>query len=363
MAARIPTAQAFVTQETVSNAHLLLRLTTIESVDANVIKDAIQELGTIFERYNEWRDRLSLNLHVEGGKIFEDITVICTAGQTIPIHVIQDFANRHFSKLNILLVNDLDRAPLKDPMLDGEWVWEKEVLDTAKALSPISPFTGQPFAEIPHQFAKSLIEFIKSFTFVPLPPPPALQIVPAAPNGALALHQNGSFAAHLDVSLMQMPQDLPPQLIMMMRNYQTAFFQQQALLRINERTSLELAERGRQVEQRAEQLIPMIRERIREGVEQAQRHAAAFEQSINNKVESYNQIRQQENQVVQSRLDVTEQRVQILDNKCDRLEQKVVVQEKCIAQKEAEVASLRGQLASALNRVNDSGGDGGCTLL
>lgn len=364
MDVRIPSYPSSVTQQTLSDSNLLLRLVSIESVDANVIKDAIIELGEIFVRYNEWEDKLSTNLHLEGAKIFQDLKDICTAGNRIQIQVIRDFANKHFTQLNNILKNDQDKAPLRKPFLDGNWIWEEDLLNVAKALSPISPYTNQPFAERSHDFAKAIIRWIHSFSFIPAPSANR-SIVPTTNNNAIIANQNNMPSICLDPSLMQIPENMPPQLVEMMRQYQLAAFQQLALLRQNERQSWEIAERSRELQQRTEQLIPMVRERIREGIEQAQQYAAELEQSLRNQVESYDQIRQQENQVLQSRLDVSTQRVQIVEGQNRQLGQRVSEVEASNARKDAEIAGLRSQVANAINAANNSGGGGGggCTIL
>ena len=307
MTARIGPSRTTVTERTVNNASLILRLTSIPAIDANVIRDAIVELGEIFVRYNNWRDTLSLNLHLDGFHIFEDLESICTTQQTIQASTIHAFASRHFIPLKRHLINDLNHAPLQRAILDGDWVWEEDILNAAKALHPNSPFTRQPFAERPHDFANAVIRWLSTFNL--------------APNQNDV--ETDAAPIYLDAASLQIDESLSPQLADTMRRYQIATLEQRASLRINQRMSQANEERRRQLDQREAQLIPMMLDRIQAAVAHAQQHATVMKQSLRRQVNNYNQIRTQENQALQSRLDFSHQQVQSLNATRHHLEDRV----------------------------------------
>ncbi len=62
-----------------------------------------------------------------------------------------------------ILINPLDRAPLKEPMLGSDgWVWEKWILDDYQTFSKTSPFDGKALSAKVHQFAQEMLAWMES---------------------------------------------------------------------------------------------------------------------------------------------------------------------------------------------------------
>lgn len=117
---------------------------------------AIERLQAIFEKYRHWDDRLSLRIFEWGAKVsqinFEDLS------QSEKM----DKVERKLEKLaNKILVDSLAQLPLKDPVIDGGWVWDKSILEDYKKYFDRSLFTNEPINAVPHDFAKEIIEWLQ----------------------------------------------------------------------------------------------------------------------------------------------------------------------------------------------------------
>ena len=208
-------------------------------------------------------------------------------------------------------------------MLDGDWVWEEDILNAAKALHPNSPFTRQPFAERPHDFANAVIRWLATFNLAP-------NQNDVEPDAA---------PIYLDAASLQIDESLSPQLADTMRRYQIATLEQRASLRINQRTSQANEERRRQLDQREAQLIPVMLERIQAAVAHAKQHATVMEQSLRRQVNNYNQT---QNDALQTNNQAIAQILQVLEKNQDTIQALI----KEIARLNEANITLQNQLAT-----------------
>ncbi len=123
-------------------------------------QEARDELIEILDRYETWNDPFSQRLFRWGVEI-------------LPAHLPDDYvpneeevaygAQKIEELRKQILISPLDRAPLREPVLEREWLWERWQLEDFQTLYHLSPFDGMPFEEIRrHRFAEELLYWLQS---------------------------------------------------------------------------------------------------------------------------------------------------------------------------------------------------------
>jgi hypothetical protein len=119
----------------------------------------LARLGTILETFQLWDDHLSTDILQWGKAVLE------TVSRDTDSFSFQE-VKCHIQILNTkILVDSLFQEPLKDPVLDGPWTWEKSRLDQYRNAtnSCNSPFTGAPFPiKEEHSFVKAILAWKNS---------------------------------------------------------------------------------------------------------------------------------------------------------------------------------------------------------
>lgn len=118
----------------------------------------IENLGDLLLKYENWNDSLSEKLLKWGNKTFLEVKD--------PNFVInEDTKQRALNRINKLthqiLINPLGGSPLRAPVLERTWIWEKSDLEDYAALRSQSPFDEQQLeAARPHDFALDMLKWI-----------------------------------------------------------------------------------------------------------------------------------------------------------------------------------------------------------
>lgn len=239
--------------ENISKAIVLLKTynkeaslsSSVDQAAISAIQDAILNVGSIFIQYRNWNDPFSLKVHGLGVRVFTDLENFLNNHDSTKS--ISEFAQKKFTELLDLLRNSLDKAPLEDPMLDGEWMWEKKTLMHYQTLSSLSPFTGKSFAAISHEFAKDIIAWKKKLVVKGNNSDHAQSIkIPIA---------NPFFFINNSLTI---PEETEETQLALLKKIQLAYFQQIASFRKNEKLSLELTERAKILKEQTEKLVPTI---------------------------------------------------------------------------------------------------------
>ncbi|MDF2577650.1 MAG: hypothetical protein K0S74_1134 [Chlamydiales bacterium] len=131
-------------------------------------QSVMERLQDIIIGFQNWNDRLSLKLIKWSFKVSN-----ITLGQRVRPEQLELIKKQIEKLVSKILVDPLgfsaDRSPnamLKEPMLDREWVWEKAVLDDylEKTGVDLSPFDNQKIDPKPHEFAKAMLMWLRTFT-------------------------------------------------------------------------------------------------------------------------------------------------------------------------------------------------------
>lgn len=129
------------------------------------IKDAceqvLDELTAILVDYESWDDPLSKRIFKWGAEVLQfDLT-----DKREFTEVFRSNVEKRINHLvREILVNPLDKAPLKKPLLvDAEWVWEEWMYKDYVQFSAISPFNGNPMKDVvSHVFAEKMIQWAEA---------------------------------------------------------------------------------------------------------------------------------------------------------------------------------------------------------
>jgi len=154
-----------VTASAASSAHVHQTTTLILKLKPSLkesLVDSINTLAQILDTYESWEDHLSLRLYEWGARVIEvapkfnkDTDANLKLKVDEYIHVL----------MREILLNPLNGLPLKDPILDREWVWEKSMLDEYKTLSLLSPYDAKPINATVHLFAKAMLGWVQSLPY------------------------------------------------------------------------------------------------------------------------------------------------------------------------------------------------------
>jgi hypothetical protein len=138
---------------------------SISKIDYNIFYD---QLADIIEKNGEWKDTLSRQLLKWG---FEVLSL--EFPENIEFEMQTEANKRINDLLHKILINPLDQTTLEDPILEGDWVWEKWMLDDYQesflqfSSKVISPFYGKEIEKIiPHTFAKEMLVWARSISLL-----------------------------------------------------------------------------------------------------------------------------------------------------------------------------------------------------
>ncbi len=133
---------------------------------------AYQELKNILATHLQWKDSTSLRLHKWGDKTVRLHTPIPSQDTQAFFNVIK---NRLEKILGDILLSPIGGAPLAEPVIERDWIWEKETLDEFIALfkrafpsqDPLSPLDNKKLETMrPHAFAKAIVTWINALPII-----------------------------------------------------------------------------------------------------------------------------------------------------------------------------------------------------
>jgi hypothetical protein len=112
----------------------------------------------IFEKFEEQTDPLSINIRHWGANLFE--TAANTANSEKIMQIVQECLGILVYEI---LVDPINQAPLKDPILERSWVWERQMHSEYRKHFSVSPLDEIAMLENPppHFFAKEMLAWVK----------------------------------------------------------------------------------------------------------------------------------------------------------------------------------------------------------
>ncbi len=123
-------------------------------------QQARDQLIDILDRYESWHDPFSERLFRWGVEILPSNL---PEGHIPSEEEIAYGAQKVDELTREILISPLDRAPLREPVLERQWLWERWQLEDFQTLFLLSPFDGMPFEEIQrHRFAEELLYWLQS---------------------------------------------------------------------------------------------------------------------------------------------------------------------------------------------------------
>lgn len=126
-------------------------------IQENSYEELFDNLTEILLNNEHANDPLSLKLFEWGANVCEiDIN---SEEDTIAF---KEIARKKVHALQRILTNPMTNTPLISPVLDGDWIWEKSMLEDYLTLSSISPYTEQSIDMRVHSFALQMIKWLGS---------------------------------------------------------------------------------------------------------------------------------------------------------------------------------------------------------
>lgn len=120
---------------------------------------ALGQLGQILDAHSTWRDPLSQRLFRWGAAV---AAIDLSSPGALLVARARAFAL--LRELSAILVNPFDDSPLRDPVLDGDRVWEGWMLRDYCRIAPgaPSPYSGRPIQIRTHDFAVAMLRWLRS---------------------------------------------------------------------------------------------------------------------------------------------------------------------------------------------------------
>jgi hypothetical protein len=140
------------------------------SITADVYLAAVEELTFILDDYGDSDDFLSKRLHRWGDKVVQP-RKIYGSEEAICDH----FKKRVRRLMHDILINPMDPETLSEPVLDGDWVWEKWILEDYMLKCKIvkgyieSPYDECEMEPTPHLFAQAMLVWAKTYKLDSIP--------------------------------------------------------------------------------------------------------------------------------------------------------------------------------------------------
>lgn len=146
-------------------ATITITSTTASSdTSSSAYQSSLDDLSIILVKYRDWKDVLSSQIHSWGASSF-----LWDGGEPTPEELRMSVIKVDQLRTKIL-VNPLDQSPLKAPLLDGAWTWEKWMLDDYEVCCKeintqfLSPFDNGLIRAEEHTFAKETLKWLNSLT-------------------------------------------------------------------------------------------------------------------------------------------------------------------------------------------------------
>jgi hypothetical protein len=133
----------------------------------NSANKALDKLATIFGKFSEWNDPLSQRVFSWGVSTLEKIEDPAEEEAFIKLAM-----ERTDELMREILINPIDGQPLKEPVLEHTWTWERWIhTDYRHLFNGISPLDGGPMENDPppHLFAQEMLQWAHRFVPAILP--------------------------------------------------------------------------------------------------------------------------------------------------------------------------------------------------
>lgn len=387
--ARAPAGAAAHLEEVPARIQLTLRLLPPKRLAIESLSDACRALQAIESRYPDDEDPLSLKLHDFVEEIFaleEEIKVL-PLQQEKSLGILLDKAKILIKKLReTVLVDSLFGMPLNNPVREGVWVWDAQILracqNTYRALgiTPESPLTETPFEGLEgHDFATEMLGFIRTL--------PAEFLLPTL-HEELAIASPEELYVPIDPANMKpikTPEEtlgeilLPPEVRAPLLEGLQKSYQEQLAERINHiegnytifRVNGDIARAGRRLD-RTVMEIETLREVLQRVEVESKRIAAqelesrrirseAHTQFVIESIKAMKQAHKDEKDllaanIAQLRRDLTETQDSLAEAKAQ-----IENDSNRISSLEAYARNLQGQIQNLQGQLNDDGG--GCSIM
>ncbi len=258
-----------------------------------------------------------------------------------------------------ILVDQLERIPVQDPILVDGLVWEKRKFKEFKALlnSEISPFTGHPFVEKTHDPAMIISQLIQRLKIPQAPQALVLNnqvaLIPRPANQELVPRQNQQLGmAHriynqaIQLSLIEIDHTLNPAIAKAKLQMYVSLIQG-AYMRKELDEATEEMKFGNQCVELLMAEFQAMNEQVRH--EEIQR-IEADQQELQRNLALTNQLRQQERAIDRAeirnqgqQIEQLQQQNQRLQNRCDEQDRKYIDLLQRFEQKAREAYNLANQ--------------------
>ena len=123
------------------------------------ISDFLDRLVDILGRHRAWNDSLSLRMSRFGAEVCQ----LALTG-SIESEVFLERLALKVGEFRTIAVNTIDRAPLVNPVMANERIWEKWMLeDIRDVYEGLSPYKDVPLEEgVPHAYGNEMIDLVES---------------------------------------------------------------------------------------------------------------------------------------------------------------------------------------------------------
>jgi hypothetical protein len=318
----------------------------------NLFREILDPLLRILGEHQNMTDHLSRRLHSWGAEVVR-LSDPIVRGESALNEASERDARQLIDHLrNTILVNPLTAAPLGDPVLDGNHVWERDALNDYRQTllnlgmpeaEHVSPFNQGPLAPASHDFARKMILWMQS-----LPPSnPTTNILTPFNSTRMAIYLRAPIPVEAAMD------SLPPaeKLYAYLHLAQNAVVMEQLedfrLESLQTRTS-------------NQQLRIAVRAAIAAAIEQANIDAAEHTRALNERIEGIEQSHQMEVNAVGTRVEEVNRQNEMLANITRETKTRCISLETQVNQLWASNANLRNQIEDLGQRV---GKGGGCTIL
>jgi hypothetical protein len=279
-----------------------------------VCERSLDDLTEILLDHESWNDPLSKRMFKWGAKVLQfDLTKDLELSK-----VFQSNVKKQIDRLATkILVNHLDKAPLKNPLLvNNEFVWEEWMLNDYLDLPKTSSFDQEQFKNVvPHAFAQEMLEWMETInSFLPVFDAPSTSLIPVQ-------GQEGRMVVNKPIVLSQSAMTSHTANAQQVAQFKlisyTMLVQNMHLKRNMRSMRKEIEHSTRAVELFREQMQLIIREEKA----LAERQANAHEQALNQRIGHIEKAHETTVNVLNSRIDANSQQLKNAQEKLELTDQ------------------------------------------
>jgi len=337
-----------ITESSSSGLVLRLRLPS-EQRDLRVSRTIQTHLGRfveILDQHQSLTDALSLGISRWGSQVS---SLILDRGSLSEEDFIQAIADKVEELRKRILINPLDRAPLQEPLLVNDEVWEGWMLRHYRALSRYSPYDRRVLgAASPHIFAKEMIAWLEEVV-----QPSEDRVLSLLANRMRSLQVDNEQEGRLDPSKAD---KIDPNLALAV--YQELAEDALSLKKEEEKESYYLYQKAR-----FDRRVEAIDRQITHNMNQLQSALTEMTDSFEERLRFIQDSHARTVRGLKDLLAFLEQANQRLEYKLSDAEAKVTNLEGRISSLEVRLRQAEAQNEQNRQAANDGGGGGGCIIM